>query len=84
MSLFVLSEYHNPKADDSPPQRLQIFSQTGTKIYDAVSNNSSSEVLYLHENAKEKIDVQLDELQKQRQDLNNETQRRLNELNSAY
>lgn len=37
--------------------RLQIFSQTGTKIYDAVSNNSSSEVLYLHENAKEKIDV---------------------------
>lgn len=34
--------------------------------------------------AKEKIDVQLDELQKQRQDLNNETQRRLNELNSAY
>ncbi len=34
--------------------------------------------------AKEKIDVQLDELQKQRQDLNDETQRRLNELNSAY
>lgn len=43
--------------ESSTNVRLQIFSQTGIKIYDAIVNNSTSEILYLKENSKEKTNV---------------------------